>query len=115
LKGKECTKEILDKYDFGIVEEEYDFNPHNVYVSDATGLRIQCNDDLIKKVEYSVPSFEELEGSQLVEKNEKADSYLKEVSADYQNEINQDYPDWSNDNFGNNAMLEDDGVPIEKI
>jgi hypothetical protein len=115
LKGNECTKEILDKYDFGVVEEEYDFNPHDVYVSDTTGLKAQCKDDRIIKVEYSGTSFKELEGAQLVVKNEKAASYLKEVSADYQNEINQDYPDWSTDNFGNNAMLEDDGVPIEKI
>ncbi|PUB81010.1 MAG: hypothetical protein DBP02_19365 [gamma proteobacterium symbiont of Ctena orbiculata] len=115
LAGKECNEDILKKYDFGIVEEEYDFNPHDVYISDSTGLKIHCIDDHIKTVEFSGPSFETLEGSQLVVKNEEAKSYLKEVYADYQSEIEQDYPDWSKDNYGNTAMHEDDGVPIGKI
>lgn len=115
LAGKECSKEIIEKHDFGIVDEEYDFNAKDVYISESTGLKIHCTDDRIKKVDYYGPSFEELESSQLVEKNEKAESYLKEVYADFQSEIDQDYPDWSKDNFGNTAMHEDDGVPIEKI
>lgn len=115
LAGKECSEELLKEHDFGIVEEEYDFNPHSVYVSDSTGLKIQCINDHIKTVEYSGASFDNLEGSQLVEKNEEAENYLKEVYADYQSEIEQDYPDWSKDNYGKTVMYENDGVPIGKI
>ncbi|PVV12563.1 MAG: hypothetical protein B6D77_05375 [gamma proteobacterium symbiont of Ctena orbiculata] len=115
LAGKECSEDIIKKHDFAIVEEKYDFNPQDIYISESTGLKIQCVDEQIKKVEFTGPTIEKLEGSQLVEKNEKAKTDLKEVYADYQAEIKEDYPDWSKENYGNSVMLEEDGIPIEKI
>jgi hypothetical protein len=115
LAGKQCDEQLLKKYDFNLVEEEYDFDPNDVYISETTGLKIHCNDKGINKVGYSGPSLEKLEGSQLVEKNENAHTRLKEVSADYQNEISEDYPDWAKNGYGKNTMLEEDGVPVDRI
>ncbi|MES9968997.1 MAG: hypothetical protein ABW092_03125 [Candidatus Thiodiazotropha sp.] len=115
LAGKACDQEFLHKYGFDLEEKEYHIKPHGFHTSNAMDLEIQCKNQRIVKVAYSWPSLELLEGSQLVKTNKHTDTFLKKVYADYQHEINQDYPGWSKKGYGNDSMNVEDGVPIDEI
>ncbi|MCU7926083.1 MAG: hypothetical protein KZQ97_06535 [Candidatus Thiodiazotropha sp. (ex Dulcina madagascariensis)] len=115
LRDKNCNEQVLQKYSFVMIEDEYNYNSPNIYESESNGLKIQCGNGRITKVEYAGTSLELLEGTQLIEKNEKANNLLKELQPSYQTEITQDYPGWAKNNYGDTVMHEDDGVPIEEI
>ncbi len=115
LIGINCDQYLLDKYQFSKLEEEYDFNSANTYVSDIHDISIECGPNGVNNIKYIGPSLGSLKSSQLIQANEKADKYFMDLVPEFQSEINEDYPGWSNDNYGSNMMRAIDGIPKEEI